>query len=55
MTGKNVFAGNSFNTEDGPFNIISDSMSDAVVLPSLVCRLSRTTQARARNTYETYL
>jgi hypothetical protein len=38
-----LFAGNAFNTGGGPINIISNSMSDTVVLLSLVCSLSRTT------------
>ena len=37
-----LFAGNSFNTGGGPVNITSDSMSDAIVLPFLVCCLSGT-------------
>lgn len=38
-----LFAGNAFNTGGGPINIISNSMSDTVVLPSLVCSSFRTT------------
>ena len=38
-----LFAGNTFNTGGGPINIISNSMSDIVVLLSLVCSLSRNT------------
>jgi hypothetical protein len=43
QTDGHLFAGNAFNTGGGDINIISNSMSDTVVLLSLACCLSRIT------------
>lgn len=40
------FVGNTIDTAGGSIYLTSDSMSDAVIVPSLVCRLSRAAQAR---------
>ena len=46
------FVGSTINTEGGPVYLTSDSMSDAVVVPSPVCRLSYCTGKQTQRNYE---